>query len=71
MTFQKVRNFEQMENGKTYSYGKSLEDQQVFTFEYKDYFDTVVLNYKDGYVANPPVENFKRHIDEGKVYEHI
>ncbi len=70
MNFTQVESLEEMENGETYSYGKSIEDQQVFIFQNDDYRDCVELQYNDGYVGEPSVENFKRHISEGKVYKH-
>lgn len=65
----KIENFEQMENNSYYSYGKELNKRNVFRFKKEKKWDKVTLHYKSGYVSNPPDENFKRHINEGKVYK--
>lgn len=65
-----VSSFEEMESGETYSYGNTENPEQTFRFEKSERLDFVSLHYKDGYVGEPPKENFKRHISEGKVYEH-
>lgn len=73
---EKIESIEEMETGELYSYGnpdenyeKGIGSRQTFRFERNPDWERVTLSYKDGYVANPPEENLKRHISEGRVYK--
>jgi len=68
VTMKQVTNFNELVDGNYYSYGGKAVKTQVFKLELVENWEREELSFLDGYVSNPPTENLKRHINEGKVY---
>lgn len=71
---QEISQLEELYHNEEYCYHEKTDDEHTFTVKRHDKdenggFETIQLNYKDGYVADVPVENIERHISEGKIYK--
>lgn len=69
-----ITTLDELHHNEVYCYHGKTDDEHTFTVKRHDKeenggYETIQLNYKDGYVADVPVENIERHISEGKIYE--